>query len=31
MVATLNATGTWQIRVNNPDGRQSGWFAFTVR
>jgi hypothetical protein len=31
MVATLNATGTWGIRVNNSDGTQSGTFNFTVR
>ena len=31
MVATLSATGTWSIRVNNPDGGQSNTFFFTVQ
>ena len=31
MVATLSSTGSWSIRVNNPDGRQSSTFSFTVR
>jgi hypothetical protein len=30
MIITLNGAGTWGIRVNNPDGRQSGPFSFTV-
>src|SRR5205823_4949858 len=30
MIATLGATGTWSIRVNNPDGGQSNTFFFTV-
>jgi pimeloyl-ACP methyl ester carboxylesterase len=30
MVVTLNATGTWRIRVNNPNGEQSGQFSFNV-
>src|SRR6185295_2714361 len=28
MLATLNAQGTWSIRVNNPDGLQSNVFPF---
>jgi hypothetical protein len=31
MVATLSATGTWSIRVNNPDGGQSNTFFFNVQ
>lgn len=31
MVATLSATGTWNIRVNNPDGGRSNTFFFTVQ
>lgn len=31
MVATLSTTGTWSIRVNNPDGGQSNTFFFTVQ
>lgn len=23
-------TGTWAVRVNNPDGQQSTWRSFTV-
>jgi hypothetical protein len=30
MRITLNATGTWSIRVNNPNGEQSGQFSFNV-
>ena len=25
-----NDVGTWQVRVNNPDGQSSGWASFTV-
>jgi DUF971 family protein len=31
MVATLSATGSWSIRVNNPDGTQSNTFFFNVQ
>jgi murein DD-endopeptidase MepM/ murein hydrolase activator NlpD len=31
MVATLSATGSWSIRVNNPDGTQSNTFFFSVQ
>ncbi len=31
MRITLNATGSWSIRVNNPDGGQSGLFSFMVQ
>ena len=30
MLATLNASGSWSLRVNNPDGGQSNTFSFTV-
>jgi len=30
MKITLNGTGTWQIRVNNPNGEVSGQFPFSV-
>ena len=30
MLATLNATGPWSIKVNNPDGGQSNTFNFAV-
>lgn len=30
MRITLNATGTWRIRVNNPNGEMSGQFQFNV-
>ena len=31
MLATLNATGIWYIRVNNPGGAQSNSFSFSVQ
>lgn len=30
MKITFNATGTWRIRVNNPNGEQSSQFSFNV-
>jgi uncharacterized repeat protein (TIGR01451 family) len=30
MVITLNAVGTWKIRVKNPDASESNTFSFTV-
>jgi hypothetical protein len=30
MIATLNGAGVWGLRVNNPDGKQSGTLNFTV-
>jgi hypothetical protein len=30
MLATLNASGSWSLRVNNPDGGQSNTFSFNV-
>ncbi|NOT62714.1 MAG: hypothetical protein HOP19_21105, partial [Acidobacteria bacterium] len=31
MVVTLNATGTWSIRANNPGGGSSNTFSFNVQ
>jgi hypothetical protein len=28
---TFGSPGTWRIRVDNPDGQQSGFFSFTVQ
>ena len=29
-INNANDVGTWQARVNNPDGQNSGWASFTV-
>jgi len=31
MIVTLGGAGGWSIRVNNPDGKQSSTYSFTVR
>jgi hypothetical protein len=31
MIATLGSSGGWSIRVNNPDGKQSNTFFFSVQ
>ncbi len=31
MIITLGSRGTWGIRVNNPDGKQSNLFQFTAQ